>query len=218
MKRVRINAQLLLCGALACEGGCSKPNGKLRPSSAASANSTHAATASSVGPAQRSRYQFSSGGDSSLQLRLGQGSAERAAQFTQFSGSVEVLELDARSLSLDFEISANSLESADPQLASDAKSHAGLNSDRFPTAHFGSTSVLLGGALGATNTIQGELRLCELTRPIALPATIHIRSHDIDIDGEFPIDPGQFGCAPAVAARKALAAPWRVLLSIHAER
>jgi polyisoprenoid-binding protein YceI len=116
------------------------------------------------------------------------------------------------------DVATNSLESADGKMARQAKSPTGLNSARFPSAHFASTSVALGGALGATNTIQGHLRLCETTLAVALPVTIHIRPHDVDIEGEFALDPKEFGCTRALGARDALPAPWRVSLSIHAEK
>jgi polyisoprenoid-binding protein YceI len=209
MKRLRVTRHFVIGIVIASLVACGKRS-STRPAPAARASPT--------APLQRSRYQFSSAGDSSLRLEFPSRGEGATAQFKSFTGFVEATALDAKSLSLSFDVANDSLESADAKIARHAKSPAGLNSARFPSAHFASTSVALGGALGATNTIQGHLRLCETTLAVALPVTVHIRPHDVDIEGEFPLDPKEFGCTRALGTLDPLPAPWTVSLSIHAEK
>src|SRR6185295_16300778 len=66
---------------------------------------------------------------------------------------------------------------------------------KYPKAHFESTSITPGGSAGATHTITGLLDLHGVKKTIKFPATINVSPKEVRVKSEFALNRKEFGIA-----------------------
>jgi polyisoprenoid-binding protein YceI len=107
--------------------------------------------------------------------------------FGKFAGTIEVPggKLEAAKVTLSIETS--SLKTDDEELDEHLRSKDFFDVAKFPKATFTSTSIVAGGAAGATHTLTGNLELHGVTKSIGVPATIKREGSGISATSEFTI-------------------------------
>jgi polyisoprenoid-binding protein YceI len=188
----RSAAAISLC--MLGQPGCTKKTRNLSAppaSSLAPAASPPASGAASV--PTTIKYTFASTGETTLKFVGADLTGSHEGTIGVFSGAIVVSNSDPEQASVSVELELDSLHAADPKLESTLKSAEFLNVAAYPRAHFVSTSVVQGGEFGATDTIKGGLELHGVTRPIEIPATLHVRPNGVDVDAELTIHRKDFG-------------------------
>jgi polyisoprenoid-binding protein YceI len=204
-------------------GGCSRPSSKAKPSASGSEPVAPASAATVVVSTEPVSYTFSSSLESpSSESTIGfvgsQVTGKHEGSFAAFTGSIVVVGDNPNSASVTVEIDVRSLRVGDSKLAKRLKSADFLDVAKFPKARFVSTSVSSGGDMAATNTVIGNLELHGVTRVISIPATVHVRPDDVDVDGEARISRKDFGLTYSGKRNELIADEVRVPVLIHARR
>jgi len=218
-------SRLALVGwlSLFAAGACSKPSSKAKPPASGSQPVASAPAATAVVSTEPVRYTFSSSLESpSSESTIGfvgsQVTGKHEGSFAAFTGSIVVVGNNPNSASVTVEIDVGSLRVGDPKLAKRLKSADFLDVAKFPKARFVSTSVTSGGEMAATNTVIGNLELHGVTKLISIPATVHVRPTDVDLDGEARFNRKDFGITYAGKRDDLIADEVRVPVIIHAQR
>lgn len=138
------------------------------------------------------RYEFQASGESTIEFVAVDAEGKHAGAFRAFRGTVLVEDGSARRASVSVDIELDSLQMDDAKLGAALKSNRFLNVHGFPQARFVSTSIERGGEQGATDTVKGNLEMHGVTRPIAIPSTIHLRPSGVYLDAQFTLSRGAF--------------------------
>ena len=114
--------------------------------------------------------------------------------FAKFNGSIKLIG-DGKPESAKILITIDT-----PSIASDTEKLTGhlntpdlLDTAKFPTATFESTSITPGGANGATHTITGNLELHGVKKSITFPATVTVDATHATAKAEFVLKRKDFG-------------------------
>ncbi|MGD0674788.1 MAG: YceI family protein [Polyangiaceae bacterium] len=154
-----------------------------------------------VGPAPLVTYRFASAA-SSIKFTGSDAKGSREGSFGSFSGEIVVpapsvdkfpVESERSRSTVTVDIDMASLETGDPALTAELKSPRFFDVAKYPKAHFASTSMKLGGVLGATDTVTGNLDLHGVTKTIDIPATVHVDVGDVLVQADFPLNLKDFG-------------------------
>jgi polyisoprenoid-binding protein YceI len=185
---------LVPLGVAGCGRASEKKSAVLRASSSAAGASPGPSNAVAEPPPRSVSYAFSSAsGESAISFQATGAAGPRSGSFATFSGTITVPNGALQQASVTVDIDLASLRTEDPKLTAELSSSRFLDVARYPHAHFSSTSVESGGALGATNTVKGSLELHGITRSIEIPGTLHVRLNGVDVDAEFPVKRHDFG-------------------------
>ncbi|MES1207389.1 MAG: YceI family protein [Pseudomonadota bacterium] len=191
---------LLAIGCALSSGGCRKQARPEQPPTAAT---------------KPARYTFSAG-ESKIFFVAARATGTCRGSFRTFSGAIVVDNQDLARSSVTVDIDMASLQTDDPQLATQLQAPAFLAAAKYPRARFVSTAVGPGGELGATNTVTGNLELRGVTRSIAIPATVHVRPTDVDVDAELKINRQDFGVGTAGPSNDGTQDQILINLELHA--
>jgi len=99
------------------------------------------------------------------------GFSNPSGKFTDFEGALVLDEANPTKSSLDVTIKMDSLNTGLPKFDKHLKSADFFNVDKFPTAKFVSTSVVLVGK--KTAKVKGELTLLGVTKPVTLDVKLN---------------------------------------------
>ncbi len=183
--RISASATLLACG-LALGLGCDD-------------NRPRATTAAPVAPASQAA---AAGPKEALAIALDQSklgfvgrklTGSHDGSFAKFGGKIELAGGKAEGSAVSIDIDMASLAAEPAKLLGHLKSPDFFDVEKFPKATFASTSVVAGGAGGATHTITGNLTLHGVTRSVSFPATIAVAADAVTANAEFSINRKEFG-------------------------
>jgi polyisoprenoid-binding protein YceI len=113
--------------------------------------------------------------------------------FGAFKGTIELVERDPEKSAVSVEVNIASVTADQPKLTAHLKSPDLLGADRYPTAHFTSTSIQRDVGTRGSHIVTGNLELHGVTKSIRFPATIRVGQATVDIDAEFTINRQEFG-------------------------
>jgi len=119
--------------------------------------------------------------------------ASHDGAFTQFTGSIDLVDGKPEGSAVNIEIDMNSLVIEPAKLAGHLKTADFFDVEKFPKTTFASTGVSPGGAGGATHTVTGNLTLHGVTKAISFPATITVSQLGVDATADFVINRKDFG-------------------------
>ncbi len=113
--------------------------------------------------------------------------------FGKFTGTIVVPggKIEAGTVAVTLE--TKSLKTDDEELDEHLRSKDFFDVEKFPKSTFTSTSIVLGGAAGATHTLTGNLNLHGVTRSLGVPATIKLEGGVVIATCEFTINRKDFG-------------------------
>lgn len=119
--------------------------------------------------------------------------AQHEGRFSDVTGSVRLDPADLTRSSFDLRVGIASLAIEPARLQGHLLSPDLLDVAQFPEATFRSTSIVAGGAAGATHTVTGDLTLHGRTKRVSFPATITVAASNVTARAEFTIDRRDFG-------------------------
>jgi polyisoprenoid-binding protein YceI len=117
--------------------------------------------------------------------------------FREFDGTIIVPDRDILRGSVDVMIQMSSIFADNPRLQGHLQTDDFFSVATYPTARFTSTSVVAGGATGATHTVTGNLEMRGDTRSITFPATITVTDTTATVAAEFSINRQEWGISYA---------------------
>lgn len=117
--------------------------------------------------------------------------------FQKFKGAADVVAADLSKGSVAVVIDMNSITTDSPKLITHLKSDDFFSAAKFPHAKFTSTSVtpVPPGSGAATHTVNGNLEIKGVTKPVTFPATIAVTDTTASLDGDMTINRQDFGVA-----------------------
>ena len=118
---------------------------------------------------------------------------DRTGGFERFTGQVEVDPASNALTSIHVEIEADSLSTQFERLTNHLKSADFFEVREFPTATFHSTSIEATDAGSGQHRISGELTLHGVTQEISFPAVVNFTGAGLTLTSQFVIDRMQFG-------------------------
>ena len=113
--------------------------------------------------------------------------------FGKFSGSIKVTDGKPETSKITIAIDTASLTSDTEKLTTHLNTPDLLDTAKFPSATFESTSIVPGGANGATHTITGNLELHGVKKSITFPATVAVDAAHATAKAEFVLKRKDFG-------------------------
>ncbi len=114
-------------------------------------------------------------------------------KFTDFSGSVSFRDGNPSTANIHVKIDMSSAKTDEEKLDGHLKSPDFFDVARYPDGTFVSTGVTAGGKGDVTHTVQGNLTLRGVTRPVAIPARIEVGEKTVSVKAEFSINRQDFG-------------------------
>ena len=114
-------------------------------------------------------------------------------KFTDFSGSVSFREGDPLTADINVKIDMSSVKTDEEKLDGHLKSPDFFDVARYPDGTFVSTAVTAGGKGDVTHTVQGNLTLHGVSRPVTIPARIEVGEKTVSVKAEFSINRQDFG-------------------------
>jgi polyisoprenoid-binding protein YceI len=175
----------LVLSLAACNNDPAK--GKTQATVAAASAETPLAAAAAA-----TTYTFSNDG-SQVGFQGAKVTAKHDGSFNSFRGTIQLVDNDPTKSQVKVEIDTASLQIEPAKLAGHLKTADFFDVEKFPKAHFTSTSIKAGGENGATHTVTGNLELHGVTKSISFPATIKTAADAVDVDAEFAIKRKEFG-------------------------
>ena len=115
--------------------------------------------------------------------------------FGRFSGRAELVGGKAEGGKVSIDIELDSVQADVEKLTGHLKSPDFFDVQKYPKAHFESTSITPGGSAGATHTITGLLDLHGVKKTIKFPATINVSPKEVRVKSEFALNRKEFGIA-----------------------
>lgn len=158
----------------------------------ATVGAASAETALNAPAGASTNYAFSNDG-SQLAFQGAKVTAKHDGSFGAFRGTIQLVDNDPTKSQVKVEIDTASLAIEPAKLANHLKTPDFFDVEKFPKAHFTSTSLRAGGENGATHTVTGNLELHGVTKSISFPANIKVAGDAADVDAEFVIKRKDFG-------------------------
>lgn len=176
-------ATLTLAAAVACDN-----NPTEGATQAAVQEPAQAAEPSAVDPAGNSvRYAFSNA-NSKIEFVGAKVTGKHDGSFGTFTGSVNVVDNALERSTVSVEVEAASIRADQEKLTGHLKSPDFFDVAQFPKVRFTSTSIVAGGADGATHTVTGNLEMHGVTKTITFPATLRLTDSAAEADASFGIN------------------------------
>jgi len=151
-----------------------------------------APAASAAAPAAGVSLAFAPA-DSSIEFTGAKVTGKHDIKVKEFTGTVSLVEGDPTKSTVKVEMTMASLDSTPAKFLKHLKSPDLLDVEKFPKATFESTSIVAGGANGATHTVTGNLTLHGEKKSVSFPATIVTAADRVTVKAEFAIDRKDFG-------------------------
>lgn len=184
-----LSTPLLVCLALSGTA-CSKTEEPAAKQSQAVAAAAPAAEAAAAAGATEIPLSKASG---SIGFKAAKVTASHEGSFTDYSGTISLVEGDPTKSVVKVTIPISSLQVEPAKLRTHLLSPDLLDAEKFPNAEFVSTSIKAGAAAPATHTVTGNFTLHGVKKSITFPATISVSGKDVSVDSEFNINRKDFG-------------------------
>lgn len=113
--------------------------------------------------------------------------------FPAFTGKVDLAAGKAEASKVTVDVDTTSVKTDNEKLTGHLKSADFFDTEKYPKAHFESTSIRPGGDKGATHTITGTLDLHGTKKTITFPATVQVMPDAVTAKAEFAINRKDFG-------------------------
>jgi polyisoprenoid-binding protein YceI len=113
------------------------------------------------------------------------------AQFKSWKANVDFDPANLAASKADVTIAIGSMASGDAETDAGIKGEVGFGTDKFPTAHFVTTSIT--HKSGNDYVAQGTLTLKGVTRPVTLPFTLAINGKSAHMVGSADVMRNQYG-------------------------
>jgi polyisoprenoid-binding protein YceI len=114
--------------------------------------------------------------------------------FQKFKGAADVVAADLTKGSVAVVIDMDSITTDSPKLVAHLKSDDFFSAAKFPHAKFTSTSIAPATS-GGTHTVNGNIEIKGVTKPVSFPATIAVTDTTASLDGDMTINRQDFGVA-----------------------
>ena len=114
--------------------------------------------------------------------------------FHKFKGAADVVAADLTKGSVAVVIDMNSIHTEPAKLVAHLKSDDFFSVPKHPHAKFTSTSIVPATA-GGTHTVNGNIEIRGVTKPVSFPATIAVTDTTASLDGDMTINRQDFGVA-----------------------
>jgi polyisoprenoid-binding protein YceI len=131
--------------------------------------------------------------DSKLQFVGAKLTGKHDGEFTRLDGTIQLVDGDPTKSSVSVDVDTASVKTDADRLTGHLKTAEFFDVEKFPRAHFVSTSIKTGGEKGATHTVTGNLELHGVTKSITFPASIRAAGDKVEVDAEFAINRKDFG-------------------------
>jgi polyisoprenoid-binding protein YceI len=128
---------------------------------------------------------------SHVRISIPKATAEHTAHFERFDATAEVAGVQLHRLEVTIQM--DSLKTDTDQLTWDLSQPEFLDTKRFPTAHFESTSVEAKAGPFSTHEIVGTLQFHGVEQEVRSPATLTFGATRLTGDAEITIDPESYG-------------------------
>ncbi len=162
-------------------------------------------------------YRFSQA-DSKLSFVGAKITGKHDGAFGGFTGDVQVRDGDPTKSVVRVDIDMSTVSVDQPKLTAHLKTPDFFDVEKFPRAHFTSTTIRPDGENGATHTVTGNLELHGVTKAITFPATIRVSPGEVDADAEFAIDRKDFGIVYPGKPDDLIKDQVLIHLSVHAKK
>lgn len=179
--------------ATACSGPTEPKATVGTPASTTSQAASAPASAATTAPAAANKESLALSPESKVAFVGAKITASHDGAFTQFTGSIDLVDGKPEGSAVNIEIDMNSLVIEPAKLAGHLKTADFFDVERFPKTTFASTGVSPGGAGGATHTVTGNLTLHGVTKAISFPAMITVSQLGVDATADFVINRKDFG-------------------------
>jgi polyisoprenoid-binding protein YceI len=114
--------------------------------------------------------------------------------FQKFKGAADVVAADLTKGSVAVVIDMDSITTDSPKLITHLKGDDFFAVAKHPHAKFTSTSIVPATA-GGTHTVNGNLEIKGVTKPVSFPATIAVTDTTASLDGDITVNRQDFGVA-----------------------
>lgn len=136
---------------------------------------------------------------SHIKISIPKATNEHTAEFHSFDAVADVAGTELRRLEVTIQIA--SLTTDTPELTADLLDSEFLDVERFPTAHFESTSIEAVDGPFSTHEIAGVMRFHGVEKEVQAKATLAVELTGMSGDAELTIAPESFGIDhPAIEA------------------
>jgi len=185
---------ILAASLTACSGTAEAPRATVEETpttSAPPATDEHAATRGAT-PAVAVRLAFGPQTQSKVEFVGAKITATHAGSFERFSGNIELVpgHIEQSRVNVDIEMESLTIEPA--RLAGHLRTADFFDVAQYPRTTFTSTSIVAGGANGASHTITGTLAMHGASKQISFPATIAESPTEVTARAEFVINRRDF--------------------------
>jgi len=179
--------------ATACSGPTEPKATVGTPASTTSQAASAPASTATTAPAAANKESLALSPESKVAFVGAKITASHDGAFTQFTGSIDLVDGKPEGSAVNIEIDMNSLVIEPAKLAGHLKTADFFDVEKFPKTTFASTGVSPGGSGGATHTVTGNLTLHGVTKAISFPATIAVSQLGVDATADFVINRKDFG-------------------------
>ena len=179
--------------ATACSGPTEPKATVGTPASTTSQAASAPASTATTAPVAANKESLALSPESKVGFVGAKITASHDGAFTQFTGSIDLVDGKPEGSAVNIEIDMNSLVIEPAKLAGHLKTADFFDVEKFPKTTFASTGVSPGGAGGATHTVTGNLTLHGVTKAISFPATIAVSQLGVDATADFVINRKDFG-------------------------
>ncbi len=179
--------------ATACSGPTEPKATVGTPASTTSQAASAPASTATTAPAAANKESLALSPESKVAFVGAKITASHDGAFTQFTGSIDLVDGKPEGSAVNIEIDMNSLVIEPAKLAGHLKTADFFDVEKFPKTTFASTGVSPGGAGGATHTVTGNLTLHGVTKAISFPAMITVSQLGVDATADFVINRKDFG-------------------------
>jgi polyisoprenoid-binding protein YceI len=179
-------ALLLLCAA------CDNPTRGKPKAEVSSASPATPATAPATGAGETLNVTTAG---STIGFKASKVTRSHDGSFKRFSGQAQLVGGKPEGGKVTIDIELDSVETDAEKLTGHLKSPDFFDVQKYPKAHFESTSITPGGAAGATHTVSGVLDLHGVKKTITFPATISVAPKEVRVKSEFALNRKEFGIA-----------------------
>ena len=179
--------------ATACSGPTEPKATVGTPASTTSQAASAPASTATTAPVAANKESLALSPESKVAFVGAKITASHDGAFTQFTGSIDLVDGKPEGSAVNIEIDMNSLVIEPAKLAGHLKTADFFDVEKFPKTTFASTGVSPGGAGGATHTVTGNLTLHGVTKAISFPAMITVSQLGVDATADFVINRKDFG-------------------------
>lgn len=184
---------ILAASLAACSGTAEAPRATVEETPAPTSAPTPAAgERPAAAPVASVRLPFGPQTQSKVEFVGAKITATHDGSFERFAGNIELVPGHIEQSRVNVDIEMESLKIEPARLAGHLRTADFFDVAQYPRTTFTSTSIVAGGANGATHTITGTLAMHGASKQISFPATIAESPTEVTARAEFVINRRDF--------------------------